>query len=80
MYFIYILKSNKNGRYYIGYTKDIDERLRLHNLGKVASTKRYIPWVLFHKEGYNSSVEARRRELQLKSWKSRKSLERLKFL
>jgi len=76
----YILKSNKDSRYYIGCTKDINERLRMHNSGKVISTKRFIPWTLYYKEEYNSNKEARRRELQLKSWKSRKSLERLKFL
>ncbi len=78
MHFTYIIKSKSN-RYYIGYTNDINERLRLHNLKRVASTKHDIPWKLFYKEEFNNERDAIMRERQLKSWKSRKALERLKF-
>jgi putative endonuclease len=79
MYYVYILRSERSGRYYVGYTKDVLERLKMHNFGKVPSTTRDKPWALFHKEEFTDSLMARRRELQLKSWKSRKALERLKF-
>lgn len=78
MYCTYILRS-ASGRYYIGYTGDINERLKLHNSKKVISTKRFVPWQLFYKEEFATAREAIHRELQLKSWKSRKALERLKF-
>ncbi len=79
MYYTYILKSNKNGRYYIGYTADINGRLSRHNSGVVAATKNFRPWVLFYNEKYDSENEAVRREKQIKSWKSRKAIEKLKF-
>lgn len=79
MYYTYVLKSEKSGKYYIGFTKDIDKRLLLHNSGKVSSTKKYRPWTLFLKEEYVDSGDARRREIQLKSWKKRSAIERLKF-
>lgn len=78
MYFTYILKSKSN-KYYIGYTSDINERLRLHNSRRVVSTKNDVPWELFHKEEFKNERDAIMRERQLKSWKSRKALERLKF-
>jgi putative endonuclease len=78
MYFTYVLKS-KNGKYYIGYTSDVSERLKRHNSKKVTATKNFVPWQLFYKEEFVYEREAIRRERQLKSWKSRKALERLKF-
>lgn len=43
---VYILKSQTNGDIYVGSTADIQNRLRLHNKGKVKSTKGNKPWVL----------------------------------
>lgn len=77
MFYLYILKSQKNGSYYIGSCKDINKRLNLHNKSLVKSTKRYIPWTLIYSEEYNTLSEARKREIQIKSWKKRKSIENL---
>ncbi|MEK6155051.1 GIY-YIG nuclease family protein [Flavobacteriaceae bacterium 3-367] len=33
MCYVYILYSHKNGRYYIGQTADLHDRLRRHNAG-----------------------------------------------
>jgi len=44
MYFLYILRSKKNGSYYTGMTNDIDERLNRHNQGWVKATKYLVPW------------------------------------
>ena len=44
MYFVYILKSQKIDRNYIGQTKNITKRIYLHNSGQVKSTKGYAPW------------------------------------
>jgi len=68
-----------NNKYYIGYTRDVNERLRLHNSGQVISTRSSLPWQLFYKEEFESERDAIIRERQLKAWKSRKALERLKF-
>jgi putative endonuclease len=77
MHFTYILKSFINHSYYVGSCKNIDERFNLHNAGKVKSTKRYIPWEIVHTEKYKSLSSARKRELQIKSWKSRIAIEKL---
>ncbi len=79
MYYTYILKSTKNNKYYIGYTHDLDARLKLHNNNKVLATKNLGPWEIFHKEEFQTEQEAMRRERQIKSWKSRKAIEKLKF-
>ena len=50
MHFVYILKSEKNGRLYIGCTNDLRKRLRKHNSGLVRSTKPYLPWEIVYYE------------------------------
>jgi putative endonuclease len=79
MFFVYILKSKKNGAYYIGYTSSIKRRLAQHNSDTVLSTKNKGPWEVFHSEIFDDEASAIRRERQLKSCKSRKAIERLKF-
>ena len=63
--------------YYVGSTGDTSKRLAQHNAGKVRSTSARRPWVLVYKETFATSGEARRRELQIKHWKSRLAIERL---
>ncbi|OGY66033.1 MAG: hypothetical protein A3I89_00845 [Candidatus Harrisonbacteria bacterium RIFCSPLOWO2_02_FULL_41_11] len=79
MYHTYILKSKKSGKYYVGYTNNLDDRLKLHNANKVPATKGLGPWEVFHSEPFQTEKEAINRERQIKSWKSRKAIERLKF-
>ncbi|MBU3968664.1 GIY-YIG nuclease family protein [Patescibacteria group bacterium] len=77
MFYIYILKSVKNGKYYIGATNSIISRINYHNSGKVKSTKNSRPWTLMHIEKYDTLSEARKRESQIKKWKSRSAIEKL---
>ena len=77
MYYVYGLKSIKNGSYYVGSCENLSNRLDLHNRGLVRSTKRYLPWQIVYREQYKTLQEARKRELQIKSWKKRSSIERL---
>ena len=74
---VYILKSAMNGSYYIGSTENVEIRLKLHNSGMVTSTKRYLPWHLVYKAEYSDLSSARKRELQIKSWKKRSAIEKL---
>ncbi len=71
------MQSQKNGKYYIGSTSDIDKRLSAHNHGYSIYTKRNGPFELVYKEDYQTLSEARRREYYLKSLKSSKVIERL---
>ena len=67
MYYSYILKSLKDGRYYYGSTENIEKRLAKHNSGQVKSTKGRVPFVLhFFEEHLNRSL-AYKRELFYKS-------------
>jgi len=66
MYFVYILKSKKNDRLYIGYTNNLRERLKEHNKGLVRASKPYVPWDIAYYEAYFSKNEALHREQNLK--------------
>lgn len=77
MYYIYILKSDFNNRYYIGCTQDLTSRFKKHNSGYVRSTKAYRPWTIVYHEQKSTLSQARKRETQIKSWKSRLSIEKL---
>ena len=76
---MYILKSKSNSQYYIGQTSNIEVRLLRHNADLVRATANKGPWEIFHVEKFNKRIDAIRREKQIKSWKSRKAIERLKF-
>ena len=67
---VYILKSEKIERYYIGSTKNIDRRLTVHNSSKARWTKRYQPWVVIHIEEFGSRGEALKRETFFKNLKN----------
>ncbi len=67
MYFVYVLWSNKLKKRYIGSSEDALGRLTKHNTGKSSFTKRGMPWILFHKEIYNTKAETLKREKFLKT-------------
>jgi putative endonuclease len=66
MFYVYLLLNKMNKQNYIGSTNDLKKRFTEHNEGKVISTKRYRPWVLFYYEAYISEKLARLREKRLK--------------
>jgi len=67
MYYAYILKSLKDGKYYYGSTSDLEKRLKYHNAGKVRSTKHRRTWVLHYFEEFPTKSEAIKREMFFKS-------------
>ena len=77
MYFVYVLHSEKSGRYYIGSSKNVEQRLTQHNSGMMRSTSPHRPWQLMYTEAHETLAEARRRESQIKSWKSPSYMERV---
>ena len=74
-YYVYILKSEKTNRYYVGQTNSIEKRLERHNNGLVKSTKSYLPWKLCYFEVFPSRSEAILREREIKAKKSKKYIE-----
>ncbi len=67
MFFVYILQSQKDKSYYIGYSKDVASRLVQHNTGKSTYTKRKIPWNLVYTEKFELKSDAIKREKFLKA-------------
>jgi predicted GIY-YIG superfamily endonuclease len=67
MYSAYILLSSKSHIFYFGSTNDLRKRLKLHNEGKVASTKPYLPWELVWYGAFTIDKKARDFKLYLKS-------------
>ncbi len=75
--FVYILRSLRNDRFYIGSTMDIQRRIRQHQSGYVTATKYILPVRLeFHQE-YNDIELARKIERRLKSLKRRDFIEKI---
>lgn len=71
-YYIYILQSEKDNQFYTGYTSNLKERLKMHNEGKVTSTKNRVPLKLIYFEGCINQQDATHREKYLKtSWGKR---------
>jgi putative endonuclease len=69
-YSVYILKSERTGKYYIGSTGDLKSRLRRHNQGRSTYTKRGIPWQVVYTEQFETRADAVKRERQIKKRKS----------
>jgi len=66
-YYIYVLLSEKDGKKYTGYTKNLSLRFEAHNAGEVPSTKNRRPLKLIYFEGCLSKEDALRREKYLKT-------------
>ena len=67
-YFVYVIGSLKHSKpkTYVGWTKDLNERLRKHNLGKGAKSTRGRKWKILYHEVFNSKKKALSREYYLK--------------
>jgi len=76
-YFVYAMKSIKDGRIYIGLSSNVERRLSGHNAGQTKSTKHYRPWKLVFKKCVGNRKLARQEERRLKSGSGK---EFLKFL
>ena len=77
MFYVYILKSEKNGKLYKGCTENLKQRIKEHNGGNVKFTKGLRPWKLVYYEAFLNKTNALREEKFLKSGKGR---ERIKYL
>jgi len=68
MYYTYVLKSEKDGLFYTGFTKDLKLRLKQHEKGEVESTKDRKPLKLIYYEACLEQADALKREKYLKSY------------
>ena len=77
MHYVYILKSERNGKLYKGLTTDLRRRMQEHRAGNSTFTKNNGPWKLVYYEAFLQKEDARREELFLKSGKGK---DRIKYL
>ena len=73
--YLYVLQSQKTLRKYVGVTYNIDQRLERHNSGRVAITKKDLPYQVVYSEAFDDLSLARRRENFLKSGDGRRVLQ-----
>jgi putative endonuclease len=76
-YYVYVLQSLSDFKRYVGLSSNIGNRLKMHNSGKVKSTKGRRPLILIYKEKVGTLSEARKREKYFKSAAGRIFLLRL---
>ena len=74
-YYVYILESQKDGRFYIGQSSNIKDRIERHNQNRSRATKFRGPWKIVYCEKFDSRNSAIIKEKYLKSLKNRKYLQ-----
>ena len=67
MWYVYVLISSKDKRWYTGMTNDLRKRFNEHNNAKSQYTKSRGPYKLIYYEASYNQADARSRELYLKS-------------
>ena len=79
-FYIYIIQSETTGKYYIGHTHNIDERLYQHNnhtyKGSLSTKRLKGPWKLVYSKEFETRSDAMQREKIIKSWKSHKAIDK----
>lgn len=70
MFYVYVLKSEKDDRLYIGRTNDLTRRVSEHNQGVNLATRYRRPFQLVYYEAYLSLRDASLREVKLKQFKN----------
>ena len=76
MYYTYVLKSEKDNKFYIGFTKNLKLRFEQHNKGLVDATRERRPFSLIYYEACLNREDATRREKYLKTYHGRMFLKR----
>ncbi len=77
MFTVYVIQSSNMKRYYIGFTSDLEARLRHHNSGANRSTANRGPWKVIYKEEFQDKKSAWLREKQIKSYKGGEAFKKL---
>ena len=74
MYYVYLLKSEKDKDFYMGFTNNLERRIKEHNNGFVVSARSRKPFDLIYCEGYRPEKDARKKraklEIKVKSFHS----------
>lgn len=76
MYFVYILQSKLDNKFYTGFSGNLENRIKDHMDGNVASTKNRRPLELYYYEAYPTKDLALKREKFLKTTKGKQQLKK----
>ena len=68
MFYVYVLQSNKDGKFYVGFTRDLKIRFEQHEKGFVDSTKNRRPLKLIYYEACLNQSDATKRAKYLKTY------------
>ena len=77
MFYVYLLQSQKDQSFYIGYTSDLQQRLFKHNTAKSGYTSTKQPWEIVYSETFDLKSDAIKRERFLKRQKNTAFYQRL---
>lgn len=77
MFYIYLLQSQRNQNFYIGYTSNLIKRVKQHNNGENLATRPYRPYKLIFYEAFLNRVDAKNREEYLKSGYGRRTIKKI---
>lgn len=67
MFFVYVLRSVNDKKFYVGFTENLKLRFKQHNDGQVKSTRKRIPLMLVYYESCTDKSDALHRERYLKT-------------
>ncbi len=67
MHYVYVIKSLRDGKLYVGHTNNLAKRFKEHNQGLVTATKNRRPFQLLYYEASNLKKDAIKREKSLKT-------------
>ena len=67
-FYVYLIISRRINKFisYVGYTKNLSERIKLHNISKGAKFTRGNKWILIYFKSFNSKSKAMKEEYKLK--------------
>jgi putative endonuclease len=74
VFYVYVLRSESDSGFYIGFSTNLRARLRQHQNGESFATKSRGPWKLIYYEAYTECEDAEGREKFLKSGAGRRFL------
>ena len=76
MFYTYVLQSEDDGNFYVGFTKNLKQRCEQHQNGLVPATKSRLPLTLIYYEACLGQEDATRREKYLKTYHGRMFIRR----
>ena len=77
MYYVYILINLDRNKTYTGVTQDIQRRLKEHNQGKMAFSRKFAPYNILYMEKFATSSEAYTKERFYKSTSGRRNIKNM---